>query len=71
MNWLLENWDGIVAVMALVWLAARELAERTPTKVDDKLVAQIEDLWEVVVNNAEVVDVCEDCEEEECTCDQP
>lgn len=38
MNWLLENWQMIMAVAGAVLVAARAVVALTPTQVDNKIV---------------------------------
>lgn len=39
MEWLVANWDGVLAVLGAVVALATAVAPLTPTKTDDKFAA--------------------------------
>jgi hypothetical protein len=43
MKILIDNWEGILAVLACLWTALQQLAPITPTKLDDKVVAFVDE----------------------------
>lgn len=48
MEWLTENWDGILTALVCLHAAASAVAALTPTKWDDNLLVQIAQFLSVV-----------------------
>lgn len=51
MNWLLENWAGILTAVTSVIAAASAIAALTPTPKDDSFVAKIKGLVNLLALN--------------------
>jgi len=47
-DFLVSNWQGIVAVITAILFAADKLVALTPTKADDDFVAKVENALSVI-----------------------
>lgn len=49
MNWVLENWDTVVAGIAALLALATIVVELTATEEDDKVLAKVKKVWNYIV----------------------
>lgn len=50
MNWIIENWTGILAAIGGLYAAAVAITALTPTPKDDEVVGKVWSVWSKLVS---------------------